>query len=75
MMSEKKGENKNTPQEKEQKQSDSHKGIPIDNKHVSKDPNKSPQGADKDKHVDQHENYIEPYNRQRYEEDPKRNRR
>ena len=49
------------------------KGIPIDNENVSKDPNRSPKGDDKDKNVKQHEGYVEPYNKKKYEKDPKRN--
>ena len=50
------------------------KGIPIDNEHVSSDPNKSPKGSDKNKAVDQHgEHYVEPYNRKKYQQDPKNN--
>ncbi len=50
------------------------KGIPIENENVSKDPNRSPKGDDRDKNVDQHTDYVEPYNKKKYEDDPKKNK-
>lgn len=52
------------------------KGIPIENENVSKNPNRSPRADDSDKNVDHHhEDYVEPYNKQKYEQpkDPKQN--
>ena len=51
-----------------------HKGIPIDNENVSKDPNRSPKGDDRDKKVRQNEDYVEPFNRKKYDDDPKGNK-
>ncbi len=46
-------------------------GIPIENENVSKNPNRSPKGDDKDKNVDQHDGYVEPYNKKKYDNNPK----
>ncbi len=46
-------------------------GFPIENENVSKDPNRSPKGDDRDKNVEQHDGYVEPYNKKKYEDNPK----
>lgn len=55
------------------KERDQQKGIPIDNEHVSSDPNKSPSGAEADAKIERSPDY-EPYNDKRYNPDPKDNK-
>ncbi|AEV32115.1 hypothetical protein [Owenweeksia hongkongensis] len=50
------------------------KGIPFENENVSNNPNLSPKGDDHDKKVKQKENYVEPYNKKKYDQDPKNNK-
>ncbi len=57
-----------------EKEKRTNKGIPIDNENVSKDPNRSPKGDDKDRNVRKEEGYVEPYNKKKYEQDPKKDR-
>ncbi|KOF02304.1 hypothetical protein [Roseivirga seohaensis] len=49
-------------------------GIPYGNKHVSEDPNRTPKGDDTDKDVRPKEGYVEPYNKKKYQQDPKNNK-
>jgi hypothetical protein len=55
------------------KDNKANKGIPIENENVSKDPNRSPKGDDRNKNVNINEGYVEPYNKKKYQEDPKNN--
>tara|TARA_A100000171_G_C2132157_1_gene147493 strand:- start:2525 stop:2704 length:180 start_codon:yes stop_codon:yes gene_type:complete len=49
-------------------------GIPYGNKHVSEDPNRTLKGDDTDKDVRPKEGYVEPYNKKKYQQDPKNNK-
>ncbi len=47
-------------------------GIPIENENVSKNPNKNPAADDTDANVNHHhEDYVEPYNKKKFNNDQK----
>lgn len=60
--------------DKLKKERDQQKGIPIENEHVSSDPNKSPAGDESNAKVNRNPAH-EPYNDKRYDPDPKGNQK
>ncbi len=59
--------------EKLRKEKKEQSGIPIDNKHVSKDPNRSPAADEHDANIDRSDDHVKPYNKKIYQPDPKKN--